>query len=100
MKLPNSGGPKTTIAGNGKKEFPPQNKIRVPGMVHESSVMPITDSENSVIDGNFRPRGVSNVYVTGSSIWPTTASWNPTMTMCAFAQVLADDLCAEKQQSH
>jgi hypothetical protein len=64
--------PDNNDCGEWKKEFPPENKIRVPGMVHESSVMPITDSENSIIDGNFRPRGVTNV--TGSSIWPTAAS--------------------------
>lgn len=69
---------------------------RVDGMVHESSVLPITSDPNSIVDTSFRPRGVHNVYVTGSSLWPTAASWNPTMTMCAFAQTLGDNLSQKK----
>eukprot|EP01125_Pyxidicula_operculata_P010770 TRINITY_DN3545_c0_g1_i1.p1 TRINITY_DN3545_c0_g1~~TRINITY_DN3545_c0_g1_i1.p1 ORF type:complete len:652 (-),score=165.44 TRINITY_DN3545_c0_g1_i1:23-1783(-) len=73
--------------------------FRVPGMVHESSVLPMT-GKDGLVDFDFRPRGVENVYVTGSSLWPTAASWNPTMTMCAFSQVLADNLSAESVKNN
>lgn len=66
--------------------------FRVPGMVHESSVLPMGPGANDVVGTDFRPIGVENVYVTGSSLWPTATSWNPTMTMSAFSQVLADNL--------
>jgi choline dehydrogenase-like flavoprotein len=33
---------------------------------------------------------VENVFVTGGGLWPTGGSWNPTMTMVALAQDLAD----------
>jgi choline dehydrogenase-like flavoprotein len=37
---------------------------------------------------------VENVYVTGAGLWPAGGSWNPTMTMVALAQDLADQLAA------
>jgi len=66
---------------------------RVSGMVHESSTTPMgtLPEDGNVVGMDFRPFGVSNVYVTGSGLWPTAASWNPTMTMCALSQKLADD---------
>jgi len=72
---------------------PELDERRVPGMVHESSVtaMGKYPNQGNVVGLDFRPFGVSNVYVTGSGLWRTAASWNPTMTMCAFAQKLADE---------
>jgi hypothetical protein len=69
--------------------------FRVPGMVHESSVLPCgpeDETSKAAVGFDFAPYGTKNVYVTGSSLWPTGASWNPTMTMCGFAQKLADRL--------
>jgi choline dehydrogenase-like flavoprotein len=43
-----------------------------------------------VVGLDYRPRGVENVYVTGAGLWPTSGSWNPTLTMVALAQHLAD----------
>jgi hypothetical protein len=81
--------------------------LRVPGMVHESSVVPMGTEDNGAVGFDFAPYGTEsrsfqdgtdveiinkNVYVTGSGLWPSGPSWNPTLTMCAFAQKLADNL--------
>lgn len=67
-------------------------KLRVPGMVHESSVLSMGPRATESTGYDFRPYGTKNVYVTGSSLWPDGKSWNPTMTMCALTQRLADNL--------
>jgi len=76
-----------------KKE---QNKTRVDGMVHESSLIPL----GKAVDFNFSLKGVKNIYITGSGLWPTGASWNPTMTMCGFAQKLADKVLKIDSELH
>jgi len=70
--------------------------FHVAGMVHESSVVRMGSRNTDVVGLDFRPYGVQNVYVTGSGLWPSAASWNPTMTMCAFAQRLADNFTGRK----
>lgn len=73
---------------------PASNEIRVPGMVHEGSTMFIGDDDDAdaAVGLDYRLKGVENVYVTGASLWPTSGSWNPTMTMVGLAQHLADNL--------
>jgi choline dehydrogenase-like flavoprotein len=75
---------------------PSVEQIRVPGLVHEGSTMWIGADEDSVVGLDYRPRGVENVYVTGACLWPTSGSWNPTLTMVALAQHLADMRIKEK----
>jgi choline dehydrogenase-like flavoprotein len=65
---------------------------RVPGLVHEGSCLWMDNDPTSPVDLDYRPRGVTNVYVTGGGLWPTSGSWNPTLTMVALAQDLADRL--------
>jgi choline dehydrogenase-like flavoprotein len=45
-----------------------------------------------VVDGTGRVHGVSNLYVAGSSIFPTSAYANPTLTIVALALRLGDEL--------
>ncbi|KAH7282879.1 hypothetical protein KP509_35G051300 [Ceratopteris richardii] len=71
---------------------PPKDQIHVPGMVHESSTMHISDGKDAIVNLNYQLDGVENVYVTGGSLWPTGGSWNPTLTMVGLAQHLADKL--------
>lgn len=73
---------------------PPKSQIRVPGTVHESSTLIIGDKSNgnTSVGLDYRPHGVENVYVTGGGLWPRSGSWNPTLTMVALAQHLADNL--------
>ena len=62
--------------------------------MHEGSTLWIGDetSGESPAEMNYRLRGVDNVYVTGGALWPASGSWNPTVTMVALAQDLADQL--------
>lgn len=66
---------------------------RVPGLVHEGSTLWIdADPAKGPVGRDYRPHGIDNVFVTGGGLWPTSGSWNPTMTMVALAQDLADNL--------
>ncbi|GIG68131.1 GMC oxidoreductase [Phytomonospora endophytica] len=68
--------------------------IRSPALVHEGSTLWIGES-GSPVTLDYRLRGIANVHVTGGALWPTAGSWNPTLTMVALAQDLADRLRAE-----
>ncbi|KAI8947625.1 hypothetical protein F4801DRAFT_560103 [Xylaria longipes] len=69
---------------------PDPRDLRVKGVVHESSTTFIgPESEGGSVDEMYRPYGCHDVYVTGGGILPTAGAWNPTLTMCAFAQDLA-----------
>lgn len=71
----------------------PRSQIRLPIIVHEASPLWMgADPETSVVGLDYRPHGVSNVYVTGGALFPTSGSWNPTLMMCGLAQDLADRL--------
>jgi choline dehydrogenase-like flavoprotein len=84
------GDPDTGSWSSARPDIPAR---RVPGLVHEGSVMHIGES-GTPVDLDYRLNGVANVYVTGGGLWPTGGSWNPTMTMSALAQDLADKLHA------
>lgn len=79
-----------------KKERPTIPERRVPGLVHEGSTLWIGKDGEGVVGLDYRPHGVNNVYVTGGGLWPASGSWNPTMTMVALAQDLADKLHGER----
>jgi choline dehydrogenase-like flavoprotein len=82
---PEGGGWGTTPA--------PRKQIRLNIIVHEASPLWMgKDPATSVVGLDYRPHGVNNVYVTGASLFPTSGSWNPTLTMCGLAQDLADRL--------
>ncbi|KAG9084294.1 hypothetical protein FS749_005334 [Ceratobasidium sp. UAMH 11750] len=81
-----------------KSSRPGNDTIRMEGIVHEASLLPLTDDGTACVDHNYKVKGVSNVYVTGASIFPTSGSWNPTLTMCGFAQDLADKLTPERKR--
>lgn len=78
------------VAGSWSSERPSIPERRVSGLVHESSTLWIGDADNGVVGTDYRPHGVENVFVTGGGLWPAGGSWNPTMTMVALAQDLAD----------
>ena len=76
------------LAGAGwKQERPPAKMVRVPGLVHETSTLYMSDDLErdpyASVDSKYRPRGCDGVYVTGAAIFPTSGSWNrksPTST--------------------
>ncbi len=50
------------------------------------------DPSTSVVDRNCRIHGIANLYVAGSSVFPTSGSANPTLTIVALSLRLADHL--------
>jgi choline dehydrogenase-like flavoprotein len=50
------------------------------------------DPKLGVVDGNGRVHGIGNLYVAGSSVFPTEGAANPTLTIVALALRLADHI--------
>ena len=50
------------------------------------------DPRFGAVDGNARVHGVKNLFIAGSSVFPTVGSANPTVTIVALALRLADHL--------
>ena len=53
-----------------------------------------------VVDASSRVHGVGNLYVAGSSVFPTSGHANPTLTLIALTLRLADFLAATHQKEH
>jgi choline dehydrogenase-like flavoprotein len=50
------------------------------------------DPRRGVVDPRGRVHGLANLYLAGSSVFPTSGSAGPTLTLVALALRLADDL--------
>jgi choline dehydrogenase-like flavoprotein len=50
------------------------------------------DRSAGVVDANCRVHGVANLFVAGSSVFPTSGWANPTLTILALALRLGDHL--------
>lgn len=50
------------------------------------------DPRRGVVDGDGRVHGMGNLYIAGSSVFPTAGASNPTLTVAALALRLADHL--------
>ncbi|WP_161602506.1 GMC oxidoreductase [Tautonia marina] len=50
------------------------------------------DPRRGVVDAHCRVHGVANLFVAGSSVFPTGGTFNPTLTIVALALRLADDI--------
>jgi choline dehydrogenase-like flavoprotein len=57
-----------------------------------------TDPNQGVVDADCRVHGIRNLYIAGSSVFPTYGSSNPTLTLVALALRLADHL--KKELAH
>lgn len=88
----------TPDEGDWIAERPSVEERRVNALVHESSTLYIGEEESAPVDLNYLLRGSTNVYVTGGGLWPLGGSWNPTMTMVALAQHLADQLVPKTEE--
>ncbi len=62
------------------------------GHHHMGTTRMSTDPSSGVVDADGRVHGVENLFVTGSSVFPTGGSANPTLTILAMAYRLADHL--------
>lgn len=56
------------------------------------------DARSSVVDGELRSHDHPNLFVSGSAVFPTSATANPTLTIAALALRLADTIAASAQQ--
>ncbi|MCS3531616.1 hypothetical protein [Chryseobacterium sp. JUb7] len=77
----------------------------VPAMVHEGSTLPIENKNGikHVVNLDYQlldndDKAVSNLFITGASLWAQSGAWNPTLTMTAMALQLADKRSAAKQK--
>jgi choline dehydrogenase-like flavoprotein len=50
------------------------------------------DAKTGVVDANCQLHGVDNLYIAGSSVFPTAGHANPTLTIAAMSLRLADHL--------
>jgi choline dehydrogenase-like flavoprotein len=87
-------------AGLGLLELSPPNgvpDVTMPGGIHHQSgtTRMHVDPRHGVVDADGRVHGVPNLFVSGSSTFPTCGSANPTLTVVALALRLADRLRAE-----
>jgi len=65
------------------------------GRHHMGTTRMHVDPRHGVVDANCRVHGVANLHVAGSSVFPTSGSANPTLTLIALALRLADHLKRE-----
>ena len=76
-----------------KHKRPPADMVRVPGLVHETSTLYMSDDlENdpqASVDSLYRPRKCDNVYVTGGALFPTSGSWNRECSPLAYVEGLS-----------
>ena len=54
-----------------------------------------TDTRTGVVDRDCRVFGVENLFIAGSSVFPTSGWSNPTLTLLALGYRLADRLKSE-----
>ena len=62
------------------------------GWHHMGTTRMSHDPKRGVVDRNCRVHGISNLFVAGSSVFPTAGSGTPTLTLVALALRLADHL--------
>ncbi len=62
------------------------------GRHHMGTTRMHPDPKEGVVDANAAVHGVPNLYIAGSSVFPTSGSANPTLTLVALALRLADHL--------
>ena len=65
------------------------------GFHHMGTTRMHSDPRRGVVDPDCRVHGVPNLYVAGSSVFPTSGAANPTLTIVALALRLADHLRKE-----
>jgi choline dehydrogenase-like flavoprotein len=50
------------------------------------------DPQQGIVDANCRVHGMHDLFIAGSSVFPTYGTANPTLTILALADRLADHL--------
>ena len=62
------------------------------GAHHLGGTRMSNNSSNGVVDKNLKVFGFNNLYVAGSSVFPTSGLANPTLTIVALSLKLADHI--------
>ncbi len=62
------------------------------GNHHLGTTRMSADPKSGVVDADSKVHGVANLYVAGSSVFPTYGSSNPTLNLVALTLRLADHL--------
>lgn len=62
------------------------------GSHHMGTTRMHDDPKQGVVDRNCKVHGIENLYIAGSSVFPTAGASNPTLTLVALALRLADHL--------
>jgi choline dehydrogenase-like flavoprotein len=72
----------------------PDHELEVDGIGHHMGTTRMSASpQHGVVDWNSKVHGISNLYVAGSSVFPTGGGTNPTLTIVMLALRLADHIC-------
>jgi choline dehydrogenase-like flavoprotein len=66
------------------------------GWHHMGTTRMHPDPKQGVVDADCRVHGIANLYVAGSSVFPTAGSGTPTLTIVALALRLADHLKSQE----
>lgn len=80
--------------GRLRLEFSENNPTRnyYPANHHSGTTRMSTDNKSGIVDADCKVHGVDNLYIAGSSVFPTTGFANPTFTIIALAQRLSEHL--------
>jgi choline dehydrogenase-like flavoprotein len=66
---------------------------------HMGTTRMSTNSKQAVVDSNCRVHSMSNLYIAGSSVFPTGGNDMPTLTIVALAHRIADHLKLQLERS-
>jgi choline dehydrogenase-like flavoprotein len=90
-------------AGLGLLEMPAEEPPPLPNALginhHLGATRMHVDPKRGVVDANCKVHGVSNLYIAGSSVFPTGGYANPTLTIIALSIRLADHIRAVMRPS-
>jgi choline dehydrogenase-like flavoprotein len=70
------------------------------GFHHMGTTRMAASPQDGVVDDNARVHGIDNLYVAGSSLFPTSGWANPVLTTLALTLRLADHLKAKLSEGH
>ena len=71
------------------------SKNPIGGYHHMGTTRMGADAAQSVVDANLKVHGLANLYMAGSSVFPTGGWVNPTLTILALSFRLADHLAGQ-----
>lgn len=83
---------RSTAGANQEIPLPPVGKAGFGIVAHEVGTMRMGKDGKGVVDENLKVNGVENLYVCDLSVFPFSPASNPSLTLVALAQRLADHL--------